>query len=46
MPLHEAVIRLKRVAAILAQDTKDPTTHARAQEICALVAIIEKESKA
>jgi hypothetical protein len=46
MPLKEAVTRLKRVANILVQDAKDPTTQARAGEILALVEIIEKESKA
>lgn len=45
MPLTEALVRLKRVATILAQDAKDPTTQARAGEILALVQIIEKESK-
>jgi hypothetical protein len=45
MPLKEAVTRLKRVANILVQDAKDPTTQARAGEILALVEIIEKESE-
>jgi hypothetical protein len=44
MPLKEAVTRLKRVANILLQDAKDPTTQVRAEEILALVRIIEKES--
>ena len=40
---HEVLKRLVRVATILEQDTREPLTKQRAQEILALVALIKLE---
>jgi hypothetical protein len=41
----EALKRLIRVAEILATDSKDPITKARAEEIIALARIIQENKK-